>query len=543
MRSFNRPADARRFLQLLVIAALVLVSRAPFLLQGERFFDSDEAVEGLMARHVLDGEFPVFLWGQRYKGVPEVYLAAAVFAGAGSSVIALKSVTLACFALFVCLQFVLVARLFSQAIAWMATAFLIVGPPSLVFWSLSANAEVVLTMLAGTAMCLGVDVWRRTGSQAAFMMASAAAGFGLWVHQYIVYYWIALALAIVHWLPRRGAILRHIVSAREVPRWLRLTTAVVAGAAAAYVGLGFAAFVTGGFDVTVAGVAVGVRHAQKLWNIAAGLLLLAAGARIYVIVTRHSPSSASLAYAAASAFVAGYAPALAAHAVGGGAPPIGRADLAGVGAAVSPILRDIVPIVAGFKSPSTGWLGVPLWLAAPPLVAVCASLLALRERPFTPVFHYLIVTTPIVFLVSGAFVDAQSYRYLMPMAGSLAVVLAFGAWAIFQRSRVAGAGAFVLMLALFGLQQRAWYGQLSPDVQSRAIIACLDQAGIRFASADYWLAYKLTFLTGERIIVAPDNGVDRYPPYRDRVRAHPDAPRIPDKMTESSCVPDTSSSR
>ena len=117
---------------------------------------------------MLQGELPAFLWGQRYKGVPEVYLAAAVFAVAGPSVIALKSVTLACFALFVCLQFLLVERLFSRAIAWMATAFLIVCPPSLVLWSLSANAEVVMTMLAGTVMCLGVDIWRRTGSRPAF---------------------------------------------------------------------------------------------------------------------------------------------------------------------------------------------------------------------------------------------------------------------------------------------------------------------------------------------------------------------------------------
>ena len=78
MRSSNRSADASRFLQLLLIAALVIVGRAPFLLHGDRFFDSDEAVEGLMAIHVLHGEHPAFLWGQHYKGVPEVYLAAAV---------------------------------------------------------------------------------------------------------------------------------------------------------------------------------------------------------------------------------------------------------------------------------------------------------------------------------------------------------------------------------------------------------------------------------------------------------------------------------
>src|SRR4029079_16134456 len=118
----NRPADVRRLLQLLLIEALVIVGRAPFLFHGDRFFDSDEAVEGLMASHVLQGEHPAFLWGQNYKGVPEVYLTAAVFAVTGPSIVALQCVTLACFALFVCLQYVLVERVFSRAIAWIATA-------------------------------------------------------------------------------------------------------------------------------------------------------------------------------------------------------------------------------------------------------------------------------------------------------------------------------------------------------------------------------------------------------------------------------------
>src|SRR5262252_9679229 len=80
-----------------VIAAATIAARLPFLLRADRFFDADEAVEGLMARHVLAGEHPLFLWGQRYKGVPEIYLDAAVFRFTGSSVSALKAVTLACF--------------------------------------------------------------------------------------------------------------------------------------------------------------------------------------------------------------------------------------------------------------------------------------------------------------------------------------------------------------------------------------------------------------------------------------------------------------
>jgi 4-amino-4-deoxy-L-arabinose transferase-like glycosyltransferase len=39
-------------------------------------YDSDEAIWTLMARHVIDGRFPVYFWGQGYGGTLEVYLMA-----------------------------------------------------------------------------------------------------------------------------------------------------------------------------------------------------------------------------------------------------------------------------------------------------------------------------------------------------------------------------------------------------------------------------------------------------------------------------------
>ena len=128
------------------------------------------------------------------------------------------------------------------------------------------------------------------------------------------------------------------------------------------------------------------------------------------------------------------------------------------------------------------------------------------------------------------------------MSGALAVVLALGVWRIFRWSRVAGAVSLAMILTLFGLEQGAWYRQLGPDVQSAAIIDCLDRNGVRAAFADYWLSYKLTFLTSERIVVAPENGVDRYPPYTAHVRAQRSPPRIPD-IIRSSCTQNTFLSR
>jgi hypothetical protein len=79
--------------------------------------------------------------------------------------------------------------------------------------------------------------------------------------------------------------------------------------------------------------------------------------------------------------------------------------------------------------------------------------------------------------------------------------------------------ALVVMLGVFAVEQAEWYRRLAPDTRSLAIVECLRRSGARGAFADYWLSYKLTFLSGEQLIVAPENGFDRYPLYATFVRS------------------------
>ncbi len=47
-----------------------------------------------------------------------------------------------------------------------------------------------------------------------------------------------------------------------------------------------------------------------------------------------------------------------------------------------------------------------------------------------------------------------------------------------------------------------------PQVGAKRLIARhLEARGIKYATSDYWLAYSLTFLTNERVIVASDDFV------------------------------------
>ena len=509
---------ARRLLSLLVLAALTVSVRLPFLLRAERFFDSYEAVEGLMARHVAQGELPAFLWGQQYKGVPEVYLNAALFSVTGPSVVALKGTTLACFVLFVCLQFVVLEELFSTRIAWMASALLILGPPSLVLWTLSANAEVVMTFLAGAVMGLALVRFERTSSRVFVAIAAAAAGFGLWVHQYIVYTLVALVICLAWTVPPVRARSRAIVAGDRLPTWLRVATAAIAVVAGLYVALGLMAFLTGGFEITILDVYVGLQNPQKLWRIGGALLVLFVVARLAAQFARERRSSeASLALAAIAGFAVGYAPALLAN-FGSVSLPMARMNAADLRNAAGSIVGEIAPIVVGLRGPSNDWIVSP-WFGLLPVAVTIASFLALRRRPTTPFFHLLLLVVPVVFIASGSFHDSQSYRYVIPVQAALPVVLAIGVDEIGRWSTIAGVTALGALLMLGAIEQWTWYSRLPPDTRSGPIIECLTRQGVRGTTADYWLSYKLTFLSGEQVILAPSNGVDRYPPYTSFVRS------------------------
>jgi len=501
-----------------VIALAAVAARLPFLLRADRFFDADEAVEGLMARHL--GDHSLFLWGQRYKGTPEVYLTSAVFHVTGPGVVALKAVTLACFVVFLCVNFRLLERVFSRGIAWTATAFFIIGPPSLVLWTLSGSAEIVMTLLAGAVLLIGVDSWRRGSSpsisatlKGSPYLAAAALGFGLWVQQYILYYVVSLAITAAIVMPEWRARLRAEVRGR-VPAWLRAGLMLLSGVALLYIGLGLIAFFTSGIDTRVAGVRITATHPQKMWWIAGATVAAATGIGLAAVFRTRLILPALV-------FLAGYSAAIVGRTGNRGlGAPISRLDFAGLLAALPDAGGVMLPTLLGFRDPlGRPTVFMPLVLIV--LAVVAASYWHVHHRRLVPFFHVLPVVALAMFVVSGSYIDAQSYRYLMPIYAALPVVYAMGVDAAWRANRAAGAVLLLLLLLLFTSQQTAWYRRLEPDRAAQQAIACLDDAGIRAARAGYWQSYTLTFLTNERIIVSPVDGIDRYAPYGERTRNAP----------------------
>jgi hypothetical protein len=67
----------------------------------------------------------------------------------------------------------------------------------------------------------------------------------------------------------------------------------------------------------------------------------------------------------------------------------------------------------------------------------------------------------------------------------------------------------------------AEYATQPPLAMKQDLIRALDARAIRYAYADYWTAYYVSFMTRERIVVASDE-IPRIREYQDIVASHGD---------------------
>jgi hypothetical protein len=198
--------------------------------------DADEAVWGLMARNVLDGELPVFFWGQSYGGSQETFATALVFAATGSGVVTVRLVPLVLFALAAVLVWRVGRRTIGEPAALVAAALFAVWPSYLVWKSTRAHgfygAALVLSLLA-VLLALRVQKAGRSRDLAALGLTL---GLGWWATPQVAFVglpllgwlawrrpdllsraWIPLGAAIVGAAPWLGWSLTHDWSTLEAP--------------------------------------------------------------------------------------------------------------------------------------------------------------------------------------------------------------------------------------------------------------------------------------------------------------------------------------
>jgi hypothetical protein len=206
---FNRENKQQHLLWIVVALLLAGFIRGLFLWRSNYRIDSDEAIVGLMAKHILAGQsYPIFYYGQHYMGSLEAILTSFVFAIFGQSNFSLKLVPTLSLLVLIPVSYFLTLRFSNQLGARIAALYLALSPLSLVEWSTKARGGFIELILIGSiSLLIAVDILR-SKIISAFDVAVMAflLGLGWWTNNQIVFYMVPIFLVFLFVLPFRFGI-------------------------------------------------------------------------------------------------------------------------------------------------------------------------------------------------------------------------------------------------------------------------------------------------------------------------------------------------
>ncbi len=191
-----------RALLLLVGVLLVAAILRLALLATDAFtFNADEAVVALMARHVLQGkEIPPFFYGQAYMGSLDAILIAAGFRVFGESVLAVRLVQSILYLVVVATTFWLAWRLTRRTWAATVAGLLAAVPPTVMtlYTTATLGGYNETLILGNLLLILGYDVTHgHERSIWRWALVGAAAGLGWWANGLIVAYLLPVGLMLL----------------------------------------------------------------------------------------------------------------------------------------------------------------------------------------------------------------------------------------------------------------------------------------------------------------------------------------------------------
>lgn len=198
---------------LFAIVIVGLIPRAHLLLISHAVIDADEAIVGLMAKHINEGRpFPIFYYGQQYMGSIEPLFAALSFRLLGMSSFALKVVPLVFSLIHIGLVYLLARRFTSRFGARVAALLTALAPVGLIHWSIMARGGFIELVVLGTAaFIIFCDILRSHAPRlSAFFALGLVLGLGWWMNNQIVFFMAPIGLLSLVEFPRCYGVRRSI---------------------------------------------------------------------------------------------------------------------------------------------------------------------------------------------------------------------------------------------------------------------------------------------------------------------------------------------
>lgn len=144
-----------QFLVMIFLFVLYFLYRLILLKLDVFPFNSDEAIVGLMGKHILDGESPLYFYGQSYMGSLDAYLVALSFLIFGEKVIAIRLVQIFLFFVTILIIYFYVIIAFRNLkAAFFSALFLIFSPLNVILYTTVSLGGYVEALLIGSVLLL-----------------------------------------------------------------------------------------------------------------------------------------------------------------------------------------------------------------------------------------------------------------------------------------------------------------------------------------------------------------------------------------------------
>jgi hypothetical protein len=180
--------------------------------------DSDQAVFGLMARHMLRGEFPIFQWGYSYMGTLESITAAPLMLLFGSNRFALNLAPALYSLLFAYACFLIGRHLGGRRAGLWALAFGCFPPTYLIWTCVTARGAYTETLALGTLASYfalrALDARDASEEKRSLVAVGATLGLAFWTHMITVFWGVAILLL---WLTERPALVWRAARIASIP--------------------------------------------------------------------------------------------------------------------------------------------------------------------------------------------------------------------------------------------------------------------------------------------------------------------------------------
>lgn len=196
------PASSRfPYRHLLLIVLLAAAARALLLASGSVTFHADEAVVALMARHITQGARPVFFYGQAYMGSLDAWAVAFGFQLLGESVQTIRLVQGGLYLLVVATGYLAAWRLSRRPVVAAAAGLALAVPTVNValYTSATLGGYNELLLLGHLVLLFGYEVSHtHPRSRWRWALLGLCAGVGWWTHGLIVIYALPVAALVVY---------------------------------------------------------------------------------------------------------------------------------------------------------------------------------------------------------------------------------------------------------------------------------------------------------------------------------------------------------